>query len=414
VLPLVRSVGGPRAGSRGRALQEWRRSTIDHSYAHNVSAVRPGALSARAFGERTLAAAWWLTRCLLALWLFVGALQVMKAGATGLSVLQHGGPLVQNAGSTLGLGWLGAMVVLSGSPIAASALALVAAGAISELQGFTMLNGSRLGAAFVVLLVAVVYALRSGKDDRRKPVSVGVMALSTTALVYLPGGIVGLALLHWAPFRQIEPHFPGQFADLVDPVYAGLLERIANLPAPLLFVAGLGLLLLSFKLLDTVMPEMGEETLEASRLGWLHQKWPMFGLGCLVALITMSVSVALTVLVPLVARGRAKREDVIPYIMGANITTLGDTLLAAFVLNSASSVRIVLADILGVSVVTLLLLTFFYPVMRSHIWQFQLRMVQSRAHLAAFTAGLFLVPLVIVAISRAAAGVPGCCRPLLP
>jgi sodium-dependent phosphate cotransporter len=364
-------------------------------------AVAVAAPPTRSLWERALAGLEWSSRFALGLYLFVGALQLMKTGAAGLDVLQQGSLLVKNAGSTLGLGWIGAMLVLSGSPIAASSLTLVAAESISEIQGFTMLNGSRLGAAFVVLLVAVIYALRGGDGQRRKPVSTGVMALSTTALVYIPGGILGLALLRWEPFRQLEVQFPSQFGDLVDLVYGGLLERLKAVPAPLLFVGGLGILLLSFRLLDTVLPEMSDESLGKSRLAWLRKKWPMFGLGCVVALMTMSVSVALTVLVPLVARGRVRREDIIPYIMGANITTLGDTLLAAFLLDSAASVRIVLADILGVSTVTLVLLTFFYPRVQSCIWGFQHQMVKSRPRLAGFTAALFLAPLAIIAISAA-------------
>jgi solute carrier family 34 (sodium-dependent phosphate cotransporter) len=364
-------------------------------------AVAVAAPPTRSLWERALAGLEWSSRFALSLYLFVGALQLMKTGAAGLDVLQNGSLLVKNAGSTLGLGWIGAMLVLSGSPIAASSLTLVAAESISEIQGFTMLNGSRLGAAFVVLLVAVIYALRGRDGQRRKPVSTGVMALSTTALVYIPGGILGLALLRWEPFRQLEVQFPSQFGDLVDLVYGGLLDRLKHLPAALLFVGGLGILLLSFRLLDTVLPEMSDESLRKSRLAWLRKKWPMFGLGCVVALMTMSVSVALTVLVPLVARGRVRREDIIPYIMGANITTLGDTLLAAFLLDSAASVRIVLADILGVSTVTLVLLTFFYTRVQSCIWGFQHQMVRSRPRLAGFTAALFLAPLAIIAISAA-------------
>ena len=54
------------------------------------------------------------------LFLFVGALQLMKTGAGALGVLQPGSVLVENALSTLGLGWLGALIVLSGSPVAAT------------------------------------------------------------------------------------------------------------------------------------------------------------------------------------------------------------------------------------------------------------------------------------------------------
>ena len=85
--------------------------------------------------------------------LFVTALGLMKAGATALVPTLEGSIFTDNAWSTLGLGWLGACLVLSGSPVAASALALLDGGAIDRTQSFTMLTGSRLGAAFVVLVV---------------------------------------------------------------------------------------------------------------------------------------------------------------------------------------------------------------------------------------------------------------------
>ncbi|MGI8707236.1 MAG: hypothetical protein ACR2LG_03385 [Actinomycetota bacterium] len=360
---------------------------------------RAKAVDARSSARRAFDALWWLARFLTALFLFVGALQVMKTGAADLDILKQGGLLVRNAVATLGLGWLGALLVLSGSPIAASALTLVAAGSINETEGFAMLTGSRLGAAFVVLLVAVIYALRGREGERMKPVSTAVMALSTTAAIYIPGSLIGLALLRWGPFSTLNIEFPAQFGDLIDVIYGSMLSRIEDLPAALLFVGGLGILLLSFKLIDTVVPAMSGQDIENSRLGWLQKKWPMFALGCLVALVTMSVSVALTVLVPLVAKKYVKREHILPYIMGANITTLGDTLLAAFLLNSPAAVRIVLAGIVGTTIVSVLLLAFFYPQMRTGIWKFQRQMVKSKFRLAAFTATMFVMPLALIAVS---------------
>ena len=349
---------------------------------------------------KVLALLWWIVRIAVTLFVFVGALQLLKTGAKSLDILQNGGALVKNAGSTLGLGWIGALLVLSGSPIAATSLALVAARNISETQGFTMLTGSRLGAAFVVLVVAVVYALRGGSGERLKPVSTAVMALSTTAVIYIPGAFIGLALLRWGPYHGLNLQFPHQFGDLIDFVYGGLLSRVETWPSLLVFVLGLGTLLLSFKLIDAVMPELNEETLGARRMEWLKRKWPMFALGSLVALITMSVSVALTVLVPLVAKKYVKREDIIPYIMGANITTLGDTMLAAFALHSAPAVRIVLAELIAATILSLIILTFFYPQLRSLIFRFQRQVVKSKPRLAAFTTSLFLVPVLLVLLSN--------------
>lgn len=352
--------------------------------------------------SRAVAVLWWTVRFLLALFLFVGALQLMRTGAAALDFLQAGGYFVRNAGSTLGLGWLGSLFVLSGSPIAATSLTLVAADSISETQGFTMLTGSRLGAAFVVLVTAVIYALRSEAGEKLKPVSTAVMALSATAMIYIPAAFIGILLLRWEPYANLDLQFPGQFADIIDLIYGGLMDRVAEAPAVLVFFGGLGVLLLSFKLIDTIMPKMDSERMSAERLAWLRQKWPMFGLGCLVALITMSVSVALTVLVPLVAKGYAKREDILPYIMGANITTLGDTMLAAFALHSPGAVRIVLAEVMATSILSVLVLALFYPGFKSGVWRFQRSIVKSRTRLAAFTAGLFLVPIAVIAISGTA------------
>jgi sodium-dependent phosphate cotransporter len=157
--------------------------------------------------------------------------------------------------------------------------------------------------------------------------------------------------------------------------------------------------LISFKAIDTVLPQMDEGRMEGPRAAWLKQKWPMFGIGCAVALITMSVSVALTILVPLVAKGYAKRENILPYIMGANITTLGDTMLASFALRSPGAVRIVLAQIIATTILSIIMLAFFYPQMRSGIWRFQRQMIKSRPRLAGFTAALFVLPIMIIAVS---------------
>jgi hypothetical protein len=262
-----------------------------------------------------------------------------------------------------------------------------------------MLTGSRLGAAFVVLMVAVIYATRGGSGQRMAPVSTAVMALVTTAIIYIPGAIIGFLLLQWGPFTELNISFPAQFSDLLDLVYGGLLGRIESWPGWLLFLGGLGILLISFKLIDSVVPELSGTDIENKRLGWLRRKWPMFGLGCLVALVAMSVSVALTVLVPLVTKGLVKREDIVPYIMGANITTLGDTLLAAFLLGSAAAVQIVLAGIIGTTIVSVALLTFAYPQLRRAIWRFQRQMVKSKSRLAVFAAALFAVPIAIIAVA---------------
>src|SRR3546814_19855517 len=90
----------------------------------------------------------------------------MKDGARSLIPAREGSVFTDNAWSTLGVGWLGACIVLSGSPVAASSLTLLDGGAIDRTQSFAMLTGTRLGASFVVLLVGVGYAMRRRAGGR--------------------------------------------------------------------------------------------------------------------------------------------------------------------------------------------------------------------------------------------------------
>jgi Na+/phosphate symporter len=125
----------------------------------------------------------------------------------------------------------------------------------------------------------------------------------------------------------------------------------------------------------------------------------MFGLGAGVGLVTMSVSVSLTILVPLVARKVVRREYVLPYIMGASLTTLADTMVAAFALDSAAAVRVLLAAVLPATAITVLLLAFAYPLLWTVLWEAQARVTRTRTRLAAFTAGVLLVPLLLLGLA---------------
>ena len=261
---------------------------------------------------------------MVALFLFVLAIQLMKDGAKALAPALSDSPLFSNAFSTLGAGWLGAYIVLSGSPIAAVALSLYVGNATTELQTFTMLSGSRLGASFVVLLVGFLYALRNRGRNRSESIGMGVLALSLTAIVYVPGMIIGYGILKWGWLDGVRWQASGDVQSAVDVVWGPTLDLLTKLPGWTLLPIGLGIVLLSFRLLDRVLPQLDGERHGGKRLEWLKRPWPMFALGCVVATLTLSVSVALTLLVPLASRGYIRRREAIPYIMGANITTLAD------------------------------------------------------------------------------------------
>jgi sodium-dependent phosphate cotransporter len=102
------------------------------------------------------------------------------------------------------------------------------------------------------------------------------------------------------------------------------------------------------------------------------------------------------VLVPLAGRGYIRRDESIPYIMGANITTLADTLVAAMVLGNAVAVHIVLAEAIGVAVVSLLLLGFLYRPLVDGVMRLDEWVVASNRRLWLFVLVLFVLPAIFL------------------
>lgn len=337
----------------------------------------------------------------VSLWLFLSAIAVMKDGAAALAPSLKGSALTDSVQSSLGFGWLGAMLVMSGSPVAVSALTLRDGGVLTADQTLTMLTGSRLGAAFVVLMVAFIYALRGRQErkTRHASLSIGVFSLLLTAVVYLPALAIGLPLLHSSTFTSLQATAPPGVLNVVKVATAPIVNTVESLaPTSILFFAGLVLLLGSLRLLDKALPEAANTAHLEDHTGWRNRKWLMFGIGSLVALVTMSVSVALTVLVPAVSKGYFRRRQVLPYIMGANITTLGDTLITAYVIGNPSGVHVVLAELAGITLITAVLLAFFYTPLTERVVKVTDTILRSRTRLMVFVGVLFATPLALIQI----------------
>jgi solute carrier family 34 (sodium-dependent phosphate cotransporter) len=341
---------------------------------------------------------WYVVRKVLlflpAMFLFILAIQIMKAGAAVIGPEIQGQFPFANGISTLGFGWLGAYFVLSGSPVAATAISLFGAGTLTRLQTFTMLSGSRLGASFIVLLTGFIYALRNRTDPNRKePIGMGIQALTMTALVYLPGMVIGYWIIRGGLLDGMNLHASAELEATLSVIWGPTVRAIdAIVPDALLFLVGLLVILASFKLLDLVLPQVSSDSRTVRRAAWLKRPWTMFALGCIVATLTLSVSVALTVLIPLAVKGYVRRDEALPYIMGANITTLADTLVVAMLQQDPVAAQIVLAEAIGVTIVSLAILAFWYQPVKRSVIRLDDYLVASNRRLLAFVAVLFLLP----------------------
>ena len=346
-----------------------------------------------------------------AMFLFILAVQLMKEGAAAVGPQIEGQFPFANGVSTLGAGWLGAYFVLSGSPVAATAISLFGAGTLTKLQAFTMLSGSRLGASFIVLLTGFLYATKQAKvqiaagasasDIRRgrsDSIGIGIQAMTMTAIVYLPGMLIGYGIIRAGWLDGFDLHASGKLDAVLGALWGPIVDFIStNVPGWSLFLIGLGVILISFNLIDRVLPHVSSDATASKRAAWLKRPWTMFFLGCIVATLTLSVSVALTVLVPLAAKGLIKREEALPYIMGANITTLADTLVVAMLQPSPEAAQVVLAEAIGVTVVSLVILAFIYKPLQRSVLRLDDYLVASNRRLALFVGTLFLAPVALLA-----------------
>jgi sodium-dependent phosphate cotransporter len=290
------------------------------------------------------------------LYLFILAVTLMKDGAGGLAPLMDGFFSIDNLANSLGFGWSFAYLIMSGSPVAASALAFYNNGTLDQFNTYAMITGSRLGASFIVILIGFIYILRG--RDRATSLSMGLLSLIVTVTTYIPSFFLGLYFLRSAYLDR----FQIQAGQSIQSVFNRLIYPISNLVSDLLpqwvvFLVGLGIIMLSFTLFDKCLPEMALKESQVGQVSrFVYHPLVMFMLGAAITMISMSVSLSLSILVPLSNRGFIRRENVIPYIMGANITTFIDTLLAAALLDIPSAFTIVLAGMLSISIVSILVL----------------------------------------------------------
>jgi Na+/phosphate symporter len=164
-------------------------------------------------------------------------------------------------------------------------------------------------------------------------------------------------------------------------------------------VLGVIVLLLAFNLLDRALPQVDAEHNAFGRVGGLiYRPMAMFFLGAFVTSLTLSVSVSLSILVPLSARGFIRRENTLPYIMGANITTFIDTLIASLLIKNSAGFTVVLAEIISIAVVSLLILLFFYRPYERAILRLLDRVVNDTPILIMFMVIMVVTPVLLLLV----------------
>lgn len=333
---------------------------------------------------------------LVSVFLFILAIQLMKDGASTIAPFIQGWFDVDNASNSLGFGWLAASVILSGSPVAAAALTFFDAGAIEQFEAFAMISGSRLGASFVVLFIGFIYILRG--RERTTGLAMGLLTFIITAFLHLPALAVGYLMFTHRLADPIQFHGGASLTSAIDVIYGPIVSAVLKYsPGWLVFIGGIGIVLLSLSIFDRALPDLRLESTEFRAVPRvIYRPIVMFLMGLAVTLLSMSVSISLGILVPLSARGYIRSENAIAYVMGANVSTFVDTLLVALLLNSPPASAIVLVQMISIAIVSLTVLAVMYGPYERVILHLTTRIVESNRNLAIFMVSILIAPILLM------------------
>ncbi|MFH1789091.1 MAG: hypothetical protein ABH834_06900 [Candidatus Altiarchaeota archaeon] len=301
-----------------------------------------------------------LVNLLVLFYLLVLGVQLFRRGIVSVEPESlHMLDLDRSVINSFGKGWAAAMMILSGSPVAAISVGLHSSSVINAYSAVSAILGSRVGATAVVFLLGGMYYLK-GKRLKRSLGSPTIIFLITfimsavalvLALISVKAGVIG------AETQLIDGILP----DVNEPAGSSLADRLCTLLGGTgTLMAGVVLIVLVVELLEKVLvlPE-DRKMLESTGVvdKFIKNPYMSFMTGLFLTAIFFTIAVSFSLLVPLYASKRIRREHMIPYIIGGNIGTFSDTVLVALVTGSAKTTAVVSVCVVANIIVAAILLS---------------------------------------------------------
>lgn len=300
--------------------------------------------------------------------------------------------------SILGFSWVISYLLGNGSVVAALGISLFSAGLVNGSELFLLVGGSRLGAAGIVVFIGALDYFQKKHYTIGKSLSLGLLSFLITYTVYIPSIFVGYFL-----YRRFSILFVGfEFSLGLNIGYLGFIEDISLLLIDLLgpiivLLLVIFLLFFSLKLFDSVFRSIDTEWIRENYFKKLQNKWISFGSGLLITAVTTSIAFSLGIIVPLYNRDYIKRKEIIPYILGANISTLIDTFIIAILLGTIEGGIIILFLIFVTIIITLSFLI-FYKNYFDFIEQIQETIISDTKIIVLSLLLLIIIPLIFIFI----------------
>jgi len=225
----------------------------------------------------------------------------------------------------------------------------------------------------------------------------GVLSFLVTYSVYLPAILLGWVLLRLGVLEWYAVPTPPELLDFIDRIFTPFVGGLSDrLPAIAAFIVALVSIYAGLALFDKAFGRREAEELKSPRMHrYLQHPAAAFAVGALITFASTSVSLSLGLLVPLYLHGYIDRRKIVPYIMGANITTFIDTLIAAIVMGGGILANIVLLEMASVTFVSILALIGYRRYSRGIDGAYRV-VFHSNWAIGAFLVALFAAPLLLL------------------
>lgn len=275
------------------------------------------------------------------LYLFIFAVIILKDVAIALSgsTIETITSIIDTQASAFGAGWFASIIAQSASVVAILANTLVGSGVVDFDTTFYILLGLSLGNSVTPILASLViktdhhWRLRHGFELGLANVVYSSFLIAIVFVIQFFTGFftnAGESVNQWAVSLETFQEVPDLLSVITDPVKN--LLYFDHLPTVVIFVIGVFLLIFSLGRVGKSMFVFlgGKKHARAIMEKHLGNYWKAFFVGLGLTIIIPSASLLVTLMVPLAIARIVTLRQAIPYLIGTNVGTFIDVLLASF------------------------------------------------------------------------------------
>ena len=275
------------------------------------------------------------------IYLFIFSVVILKDVAIALSssAIATIGSTVNTPASAFGAGWFTSIIAQSASVVAILANTLVGSGAINFNTAFYILLGLTLGNSVTPVLASLViktdhhWRLRHGFELGLANVIYSTFLIGIVFVIQIFTGFftnAGESINQWAGEFKAFQTIPDLLSVITAPVKNLLF--FDHLPLIIIFIIGIFILIFSLGRVGQSMFIFlgGKRHARAIMEKHLGNYRKAFLVGLALTIIIPSASLLVTLMVPLAIARVITLRQAIPYLIGTNVGTFIDVLLASF------------------------------------------------------------------------------------